>query len=83
MHFAISFNETMSLNEADRALLGFPCQTQRLVTKAGIRMMADRNPEELDHLNTEGSKYVKQYWNLFGIVYDREGEHFFDIHVNV
>lgn len=78
---------------SDRMLLGYPLPLQRLMAKAGIKMCADANPRYFDEMEARGWE-VERDGDLWvsavdvrpnteltsdqGMMYDREGGHFFD-----
>lgn len=63
---------------SDRLLLNNPLPVQRLVAMEGIRACADLNPAYFDKLEAQGY-LAERYGDLWGLIYDREGGHFFDV----
>ena len=59
-------------------LLGPPLPIQRLMAKAGIAMCAAGNPEYFDRIEAQGFD-IERNGDLWGMMYDREGGHFFDL----
>ena len=72
------FNESTPVDLSDRMLLSYPLAIQRLTAMAGIRAMADTNPSYFDDIEAQGFN-VERYGDLWGLMYDREGGHFFDL----
>lgn len=63
---------------SDRILLNNPLPVQRLVAMEGIRACADLDPAYFDRLEAKGY-LAERYGDLWGLIYDREGGHFFDV----
>ena len=72
------FNEARPTEEANRLLLAYPLPIQRLLAMAGIRACAEQKEEYFDALEARGMK-VERYGDLWGLIYDHEGGHFFDL----
>jgi len=74
------YNQETPTEIADRILMGYPVPVQRLIAMEGIRMCADAgpNPAFFDKLEAQGFK-TERYGDLWGLLYDREGGHFFDV----
>jgi cation diffusion facilitator CzcD-associated flavoprotein CzcO len=74
------FNPQTPTEVSDRILMGYPIPVQRLIAMEGIRMCADTepNPAFFDKLEAQGFK-TERYGDLWGLIYDREGGHFFDV----
>lgn len=72
------YNEETSVPDSDRMLLGYPLPIQRLMAMTGIKMCADANPEYFDRMEAQGWD-VERDRDLWGLMYDREGGHFFDL----
>ena len=72
------YNDETPLSDSDRMLLGYPLPVQRLMAMAGIKMCADANPGYFDRMEAQGWK-VERDGDLWGLMYDREGGHFFDL----
>ncbi|KAF9734280.1 hypothetical protein PMIN06_003040 [Paraphaeosphaeria minitans] len=72
------YNYETPLTLSDRMLLGYPLPVKRLMAKAGIKMCADANPTYFDEMEARGWK-IERDGDLWGMMYDREGGHFFDI----
>ena len=72
------YNYETPLPLSDRMLLGYPLPVQRLMAKAGIKMCADANPKYFDRIESQGWA-VERDGDLWGMMYDREGGHFFDL----
>ncbi|KAK5716971.1 hypothetical protein LTR17_016188 [Elasticomyces elasticus] len=72
------FNEQTPLELSDRMLHGYPLAIQRLMAMAGIREMADTKPEYFDRIEAQGFR-GERYGDLWGLIYSREGGHFFDL----
>ncbi|KAK3668421.1 hypothetical protein LTR22_000713 [Elasticomyces elasticus] len=72
------FNEQTPLELSDRMLHGYPLAVQRLMAMAGIRAMADIKPEYFDRIEAQGYR-GERYGDLWGLIYDNEGRHFFDL----
>lgn len=72
------YNTQTPSEVSDRILLGNPLPVQRLVAKLGIRACADADPEYFDKFEAQGFK-TERYGDLWGMIYDREGGHFFDV----
>ena len=63
---------------SDRILMGNPLPIQRLIAMQGIRACADADPGYFDKFEAQGFK-TERYGDLWGMMYDREGGHLFDI----
>lgn len=72
------YNPQTPSEVSDRILLGNPLPVQRLVAMQGIRMCADASPEYFDKFEAQGFK-TERYGDLWGMMYDHEGKHFFDV----
>jgi cation diffusion facilitator CzcD-associated flavoprotein CzcO len=74
------FNPHTPTEVSDRILMGYPIPVQRLIAMEGIRVCADTepNPAFFDKLEAQGFK-TERYGDLWGLIYDREGGHFFDV----
>lgn len=72
------YNPQTPSEVSDRILLGNPLPVQRLVAMKGIRMCADASPEYFDEFEAQGFK-TERYGDLWGMMYDHEGKHFFDV----
>lgn len=72
------FNPDTPSEVSDRILLGNPLPIQRLIAMEGIRACADKIPEYFERLEAKGFK-TERYGDLWGILCDREGGHFFDV----
>lgn len=72
------YNEDMPLELSDRILLGYPLPIQRLMAKAGTKMCAEQNPTYFERIEAGGFKTIRN-GDLWGMMYDREGGHFFDL----
>ncbi|OAG01922.1 flavin-containing monooxygenase [Paraphaeosphaeria sporulosa] len=71
------YNYETPLPLSDRMLLGYPLPVKRLMAKAGIKMCADANPKYFDEMEARGWE-IERDGDLWGMMYDREGGHFFD-----
>lgn len=71
------YNADIPLELSDRMLMGYPLPVQRLMAMAGIRMCADAKPEYFDKFEANGFD-LERHGDLWGLMYDREGGHFFD-----
>ena len=74
------FNPETPTEISDRILMGYPVPVQRLIAMEGIRVCADTHPNPVffDKLEARGFK-TERYGDLWGLIYDREGGHFFDV----
>jgi len=72
------YNPQTPSEVSDRILLGNPLPIQRLVAMQGIRACADASPEYFDKFEAQGFK-TERYGDLWGMMYDHEGKHFFDV----
>lgn len=72
------YNEDTPTELSDRMLLGYPLPIQRLMAKRGIQLVAEQNPRYFERIESQGFKAVRN-GDLWGMMYDREGGHFFDI----
>lgn len=72
------YNPQTPSEVSDRILMGNPLPVQRLIAMIGIRACADTDPAYFDKLEAQGFK-TERYGDLWGLIYDREGGHFFDV----
>lgn len=72
------YNPQTPSEVSDRILMGNPLPVQRLIAMIGIRACADTDPAYFDKLEAHGFK-TERYGDLWGLIYDREGGHFFDV----
>ncbi|KAK3699630.1 hypothetical protein LTR37_016366 [Vermiconidia calcicola] len=72
------FNEETPVSDSDRMLLAYPLPVQRLMAMKGIEMCAEATPEYFDRIEAQGWD-VERNGDLWGLMYDREGGHFFDL----
>ena len=72
------YNYETTVSESDRMLLGYPLPVQRLMAMTGIKMCAEAMPEHFDRMEAQGWD-IERNGDLWGLMYDREGGHFFDL----
>lgn len=72
------YNTETPTEVSDRILMAYPLPVQRLITMNMIRECADKKPAYFDELEAQGFKH-ERYGDLWGLLYDREGGHFFDV----
>ena len=72
------YNEDTPLEVSDRILMSYPLAVQRWIGKKGIAVMADSQQEYFDRVAAGGFN-IERYGDLWGLLYDREGGHFFDL----
>ena len=72
------FNDETPTEVSDRILLSYPLSLQRLIAMKGIRACAEQNPEYFDQMEAQGFR-TERFGDLWGMMYDREGGHFFDV----
>lgn len=72
------FNDQTPTEVSDRILLSYPLPLQRLIAMKGIRACAEQNPDCFGRLEAQGFK-TERFGDLWGMMYDREGGHFFDV----
>jgi len=72
------YNEHMPTEVADRILFGYPIPIKRLVGMNGIRACAEQRPEYYERIEANGFRTIRN-GDLWGLLYDKEGGHFFDM----
>ncbi|TKA62745.1 hypothetical protein B0A55_12713 [Friedmanniomyces simplex] len=72
------YNEQTPTETSDRMLLAYPLPVQRLMAMMRIVASADQTPEYFDRIFARGYD-GERYGDLWGLMYDREGGHFFDL----
>jgi cation diffusion facilitator CzcD-associated flavoprotein CzcO len=72
------FNDDTPTPKSDRMAFSMPLPVQRLMAMAGIRACADANPEYFAAITKNGYN-AEPYGDLWGLINDKEGGHFFDI----
>ncbi|KAM0718271.1 hypothetical protein Q7P37_006603 [Cladosporium fusiforme] len=72
------YNAETPCEVSDRIMMNNPLPVQRLIAMEGIRACADLNPAYYDRLEAQGY-LVERYGDLWGLIYGREGGHFFDV----
>jgi cation diffusion facilitator CzcD-associated flavoprotein CzcO len=72
------YNAQTPTEASDRDFFSYPLAVQRLVAKEQIRSIADQQPQYFERILSKGFD-GERYGDLWGLMYDREGGHFFDL----